>query len=109
MKPAKFRGSSLEDLRRFPQAAMRDAGYQLDRVQQGLMPTDWKPMPSVGRGVTELRVRDGPSTFRVVYIARMADAIYVLHCFQKKAQQTPHKDIAVATQRHKELLEDLKE
>lgn len=99
MKPVEFCGSALDDLRSFPQTAMREAGYQLDRVQQGLSPDDAKPMPSVGAGVSELRIWDEAGTFRVMYIAKLADAVYVLHCFQKKTQQTAKRDIDLAKQR----------
>jgi phage-related protein len=69
-KPVEFRGTALEDLRAFPQAARREAGYQLDRVQQGREPDDWKPMNSVGRGVREIRIRDAAGAFRVLYVAK---------------------------------------
>lgn len=107
MKPIDFRGSSLSDLRSFSLLAMREVGYQLDRVQHGLMPSDSKPMPSVGKGVTEIRVWDEAGTFRVLYVARFEDAVYVLHCFQKKTQQTARKDIELAAKRYKELLQEL--
>ena len=75
----------MDDLRSFPLSAMRETGYQLDRVQNGLSPDDAKAMPSIGAGVVELRVWDEAGTFRVVYVAKLPDAIYVLHCFQKKS------------------------
>ena len=97
-----FVGSALEDLRAFPVAPRRDAGYQLDRVQFGLEPSDWKPMPSVGRGVREIRIhRKGQ--YRVIYVARFDDAVYVLHAFHKKAQKTRKQDIEVAIQRLKQF------
>nr|WP_306454262.1 type II toxin-antitoxin system RelE/ParE family toxin [Rhodococcus sp. ACS1] len=68
-------GSALEDLRGFPAAVRRRCGYQLDRVQQGLAPTDWKPMVSVGSGVQEIRVRDRSGAFRVIYVAKFADRV----------------------------------
>lgn len=108
MKPIDFRGSSLSDLRSFSLMAMREAGYQLDRVQHGLTPSDAKPMPTIGKGVTEIRIWDEAGTFRVIYIARLEDAIYVLHCFQKKPQQTARKDIELASKRYKELLQELR-
>lgn len=86
---------------------MRDAGYQLDRVQNGLPPDDAKAMPSVGAGVLELRVWDGAGTFRVMYVAKLADAIYVLHCFQKKTQQTAQRDIELTQKRLKNLMKEL--
>lgn len=107
MKPIDFRGASLDDLRAFPQTALREAGYQLDRVQRGLLPDDAKPMSSIGKGVMEVRIWDEAGTFRVVYVAKFADAVYVLHCFQKKTQQTARKDIDLATKRFKDLLKEL--
>jgi len=88
VKLLKFRGSALSDLRAFPNSARREAGYQLDKVQNEQTPTDWKPMTTVGKGVLEIRIRDEAGAFRVIYIAKFADAIYVLHCFQKKTQKT---------------------
>jgi phage-related protein len=107
MKPIEFRGSSLDDLRGFPHPVMREAGYQLDRVQHGLAPSDAKAMASIGPGVTELRIWDEAGTFRVIYVAKLADAVYVLHCFQKKTQQTAKRDIDLAKQRLKELMKEL--
>ena len=103
MKGLLFRGSSLDDLRKFPELAVREAGYQLDKVQNGNEPTDWKPMPSIGEGVKEIRIRDEAGAFRVVYLAKLADAVYVLHCFQKKTQETSAKDIKLARKRFKDL------
>ena len=107
MKPSEFRGTALDDLRSFPPSAMREAGYQLDRVQHGLPPDDFKPMPSIGQGVTELRIWDEAGTFRVVYLAKLADAVYVLHCFQKKTQQTAKRDIDLAQKRLKDLMKEI--
>ena len=79
MKPVEFLGNSLDSLRGFPKQARRQAGFQLDRVQRGLEPFDWKPMPSVGSGVREIRVRDEAGAYRVLYVAKFEDAVYVLH------------------------------
>ena len=87
-KPVEFRGSSLEDLRAFLLTARRDAGHQLDQVQNGREPDDWKPMNTVGRGAKEIRIRDEAGAFRVLLVAKFADAVYVLHCFQKKTGKT---------------------
>jgi phage-related protein len=106
-KPVEFRGSALDELRAFPQAARREAGYQLDRVQHGREPDDWKPMNTVGRGVREIRIRDAVGAFRVLYVAKFDDAVYVLHCFQKKTQKTSKADLNVAAQRHRDLLKEL--
>lgn len=99
IKPIEFVGDSLRSLREFPDDAKRDAGYQLDRVQHGLQPDDFKPMPTIGKGVEEIRVRDETGAYRVIYTARLADAIYVLHAFQKKTQATSKRDIDLAKQR----------
>lgn len=106
-KPVEFRGSSLDDLRAFPLAARREAGHQLDQVQGGLEPDDWKPMSSVGKGVQEIRIRDAAGAFRVIYLAKFADAIYVLHCFQKKSEKTSKADLDLATKRYRDVLKEL--
>lgn len=106
MKELRFRGSSLDDLRKFPALAMRESGYQLDKVQNGNEPTDWKPMPSIGEGVKEIRIQDEAGAFRVIYLAKLADAVYVLHCFQKKTRQTSQKDIKLAQKRFKDLMKE---
>lgn len=96
--------TALQDLRAFPEGARRDAGYQIDRVQHGLEPTDWKPMPAVGPGVREIRVRDPAGAYRVIYLARLEAAVYVLHCFQKKTQRTSQTDLELATRRYRDLM-----
>lgn len=104
MKPIRFVGPSLDALREFPNDARREAGYQLDKVQHGMEPADWKPMVSVGEGVKEIRIRDETGAFRVVYVAKLVDAVFVLHCFQKKTQRTSQSDIELARKRYKELM-----
>jgi len=103
MKTLRFLGDSLKCLRQFPEDSRIDAGYQLDKVQRGEQPDDFKPMPSIGKGVEELRVWDDSGTYRVVYTARLADAVYVLHAFQKKTQVTSKRDIDLAKKRYIEL------
>ena len=103
MKPLRFLGNSLERLRQFPEDARHDVGYQLEQVQHGKQPTDFKSMSSVGKGVEELRVWDDSGTYRVVYIARFAEAVYVLHTFQKKTRATSERDIELARARYAEL------
>jgi phage-related protein len=103
MEPVVFLGDSLSDLRAFPERARRDAGFQLDRVQRGLDPEDWKPMQTIGPGVREIRVRDATGAFRVVYIATVADAVYVLHAFVKKTQRTSQRDLVLAQLRLRSL------
>ncbi|WP_455285998.1 type II toxin-antitoxin system RelE/ParE family toxin [Cupriavidus necator] len=106
LKPIEFRGSALDDLRDFPYGARCEAGHQLDQVQRGGEPDDWKPMTTVGQGVREIRIRDEGNAFRVIYVAKLADAIYVLHCFEKKTQQTSKADIDLAVTRYRELLQE---
>jgi phage-related protein len=99
MKPVVFLGDSLDSLRAFSEWARRDAGFQLDRVQRGLDPDDWKPMTTIGAGVREIRVRDTSGAYRVVYVVTFAEAIYVLHAFAKKTQRTSPRDLALAQSR----------
>ena len=80
------------------------AGHQLDQVEHGRDPDDWKPMPSVGPGVRDIRIRDAAGAFRVIYVARFASTIYVLHCFQKKTQATRKGDVDLARNRYRDLL-----
>src|SRR5688572_6901925 len=103
MKQVKFLGDALEGLRAFPEQARRESGFQLERVQRGLEPNSWKPMSSVGPGVREIRVRDQGGAFRVIYVASFAEAIFVLHAFQKKTPRTSKRDIELARVRFKQL------
>jgi phage-related protein len=107
-KGVEFLGTALADLRAFPTPVRREAGYQLDRVQQGLAPDDWKAIPSVGPGVREIRVREAAGAFRVIYLATVGDLLYVLHCFQKKSQKTSRPDLDLARRRYKELMKELR-
>jgi len=91
----------------FPQLARQRAGRQLARVQDGLEPEDWKPMPSIGIGVSEIRVREGRA-FRLIYVAKFSEAIYVLHAFEKKARKTPKSDIDLARTRFRTLVNERK-
>lgn len=106
IKPVEFRGGALDELRAFPQGARRAAGYQIDRVQRGYEPDDWKPMMGVGKGVKEIRLRDEAGAFRVIYVAKLKDAVFVLHCFQKKSEKTGRIDIELARIRYKELMRE---
>lgn len=103
MKDLYFAGTSLDDLKAFPVDAKREAGFQLDRVQHDLEPLDWKPMKTVGAGVREIRIRCADGAYRVIYTAKVGNAVYVLHAFQKKTQRTPHRDIELAKRRLKEI------
>ncbi|HXO68367.1 MAG TPA: type II toxin-antitoxin system RelE/ParE family toxin [Bradyrhizobium sp.] len=102
-----MRGSTLDDLRAFPEAARREAGYQLDQVQHGSDPDHWKPMDTIGRGVREIRIRDAAGAFRALYVAKFDDALYVLHCFQKKTQKTSKADLNLAAQRYRDLVKEI--
>ncbi len=102
VKALKFVGSSLDDLRDFPDEARRAAGFELRAVQNGLDPSDWKPMHSVGAGVRGIRIHV-LGEWRVVYIAKLAEAVYVLHAFQKKSRKTSKHDIELARKRLKEI------
>lgn len=99
MKPIEFAGDSLARLRDFPTGARRTAGYQLDRVQRGMEPDDWKPMKAIGPGIRELRIRDRAGAFRVIYVATLRDRVVVLHAFKKKTQRTSKQDIDLACQK----------
>ena len=107
MKSIEWLGSSRQDLAGFPVDARRDACAQLFLIQTGLDPRDWKPMSTVGAGVKEIRVQAG-GQWRVLYVAKFADAVYVLHAFGKKTQRTAKADIDVATKRYNQLLATLK-
>jgi phage-related protein len=97
----------LDDLRAFPSSARREAGFQLDKVQNGIDPNDWKPMTSIGQGVREIRIRDKDGAFRVIYVAKFEAAVYVLHCFQKKTQATPQAELELAGNRYRDLVREL--
>ena len=104
MKPIEFCGDSREVLKHFPDIPRNRMGEQLRIVQEGGDPVDWKPMPSVGKGVREIRVRDVTGAYRVIYFAKLADRILVLHAFIKKTQTTPKRDIDLAGKRLKDFL-----
>ena len=102
-KPVIWLGTSRRDLRGFPADARQVAGFQLWRVQRGLEPNDWKPLPTVGLGVREIRVRTGLE-HRVVYLVKFEEAVYVLHAFEKRSQRTPKRELEQARQRLRLLL-----
>jgi len=103
MRSVTFHGDSLDRLRDFPEEARREAGHELHQVQQGRDPMHWRPMPTVGAGVREIRIRDGGGAYRVIYIASLADAIHVLHAFEKKSQKTAQRDLDLAAKRLRQL------
>jgi phage-related protein len=104
MKGIEFLGTSLKTVREFPALAKKEAGYQLDRVQRGLDPTDWKPMKSVGQGVREIRIQH-EGQYRVIYVASFEKRVYVLHAFKKKTRKTGKQDIDTAKRMLKEVVE----
>jgi phage-related protein len=106
LKKVVFRGDSLTALKQFPISARKVAGRQLELVQMGREPADWKPMTTIGPGVREIRLRDDSGIYRVIYVTKFADRIFVLHCFQKKTQKTTRADIDLASRRYKELLKE---
>ena len=108
LKPVTFHGDSLDRLRDFPADMRQQAGQELYRVQIGRDPSDWKPMPSVGAGVREIRLRDVRGAFRVVYVATFADAVHVLHAFPKKSQKTAQRDLDLAAARLRDLKRELR-
>ncbi len=102
MKKLRFIGSSLDDLKNFPAEARREAGFELDSVQRGAMPMDFKPLLAVGSGVYEIRIH-ALGEWRVIYVAKFDDAVYVLHAFHKKTQKTRREDIELAARRYRQL------
>ena len=98
-----FEGNSLKDLKGFSADAKTDAGHELDRVQQGLDPSDFKAIPRVGKGAMELRIWDEEGTYRVLYVAKLKDAVHVLHCFKKTTQEISDADIEIAKKRYKAI------
>jgi phage-related protein len=96
MKPVIWMGGSKEGLKAFPEDARREVGYQLEHVQEGVDPDDWKPMSIVGTGVREIRVRESSGAFRCIYLATRPEGVYILHCFQKKTQKTSRQDLDLA-------------
>ncbi|RTZ78910.1 MAG: type II toxin-antitoxin system RelE/ParE family toxin [Gammaproteobacteria bacterium] len=102
MKKIEFHGRTLDVIREFPETARREAGHQLDRVQRGFDPTDWKPMSSIGKGIREIRIQV-EGQYRVIYVTKFEDAIHVLHAFQKKTQKTRKQDIDAARDALKQI------
>ena len=111
LKPVRFVDRALDELRDFPEEPRTAAGHQLMRVQNGDPPDDFKYLTTVGAGVAEIRIRDDSETYRVIYVAKFAEAVYVLHAFHKKAKKgirTPKKHSDLAKARYKKLIQDRK-
>ena len=107
-KEIRWVGSSFEDLKAFPDEPRRQAGFQLRKVQVGLEPSDWKPFDEVGPGTREIRIKDTDGAFRILYVAKFEEAIYVLHCFQKKTQATSKQDKSIAEARYRAVIQTRK-
>lgn len=105
MKSITWCGDSLQRIREFPDEARQETGHQLRRVQSGREPDDWKPMTSVGAGVHEIRIHND-GEFRVLYVAKFAEAVYVLHAFQKKTRKTSQKDIDLSSNRYRAIVDE---
>jgi len=105
IKPVEWLGDSRELVRAFPSDARREVGFELSEVQQGKQPSDWKPMPSVGLGVNEIRVRAG-NAYRLIYVARFSEAVYVLHAFEKKSRKTSKPDLELARKRFRTMVQE---
>lgn len=108
-RKARFCGNSLSDLRGFPEGPRKTAGHQLNEVQCGRNPTDWRSFREIGPGVREIRIQEPEGAFRVIYVAKFEEAVYVLHCFQKKDQKTPKPDIELAKKRYQEVVQERKQ
>jgi phage-related protein len=96
-----WEGDSREVLKGFPEGVRQNFGFELWQLQLGERPSDYRPLPSIGAGVYELRDQDERAWYRVVYLSRINDVIYVLHCFEKKSREMPRKDFEKAKQRLK--------
>ncbi|MFM2303459.1 MAG: hypothetical protein RLZZ135_868 [Cyanobacteriota bacterium] len=103
-KPINWIGSSRDDVSSFPEDARRKAGFQLRAVQRGEDPVDFKPMSTIGKGVQEIRIRT-EDAYRIFYVARFEEAVYVLHIFQKKTQKTSKQDLKTGQQRYQQMME----
>lgn len=107
-KEIRWVGSSYEDILKFPAEPRKESGFQLGKVQAGLEPDDWKPFNEIGAGTKEIRVRDATGIYRVMYVAKFEEAIYVLHCFQKKTEATTKHDKEVAEARYRAIARERK-
>jgi phage-related protein len=105
-KEIRWVGSSFGDLLAFPDEARRKAGFQLGKVQAGLEPDDWKPFAAVGSGTREIRINEANGIYRVMYVTKFVEAIYVLHCFQKQSQVTSRHDRAIAEARYRAVFNE---
>ena len=108
-KEIRWMGTAYQDILEFPAEPRKEAGFQLGKVQAGLDPDNWKPFDEVGSGTKEIRIRENTGIYRVMYVAKFEEAIYVLHCFQKKSKsgiKTSGQDIELIKRRLKVAEED---
>ncbi|GBF80651.1 type II toxin-antitoxin system RelE/ParE family toxin [Aphanothece sacrum] len=103
-KPIYWIGTSRNDISNFSEEARRKAGFQLRVIQKGDKANDFKPIPIIGKGTEEIRIWTG-ETYRIFYVARFEEGIYVLHAFRKKTQRTSKKDIELGQQRYQQMIQ----
>ena len=103
-KEIRWVGTAYDDLLAFPDDARRHAGFQLGKVQVGLDPDDWKPFDELGGGTREIRIREADGVYRVLYVAKLDETVYVLHCFQKKTSATSKHDKNIAETRYRAVI-----
>jgi len=104
MKDIIWLGDAHKVVKGYPINVRREIGFNLDKIQRGLEPDDWKPMVGIGNGVKEIRIHE-ENEYRVLYVAKFEEAIYALHCFIKKTEQTAKRDLDLARKRFAEILE----
>ncbi len=107
-KEIRWVGSAYDDLLTFPVEVRRQAGFQLGKIQAGLEPEGWKSFGEVGAGTREIRIREADGAFRVMYVAKFEEAVYVLHCFQKKTRATSQQDKRIAETRYRAIVSERK-
>ena len=103
-KEIRWMGTAYQDILEFPSEPRKEAGFQLGKVQAGLEPDNWKPFDEVGAGTREIRIREASGIYRVMYVAKFEEAVYVLHCFQKKTQATSKQDKDIAAARYRAVI-----
>lgn len=103
-KEIRWMGTAYQDILEFPSEPRKEAGFQLGKVQAGLEPENWKPFDEIGSGTKEIRIRESSGIYRVLYVAKFEEAVYVLHCFQKKTEATTKHDKAIAETRYRAIL-----
>ena len=108
MKRIRWLGDTLNVVRALPAEVRNRIGTELRYVQQGDMPSDWKPMVTVEAGVQEIRIKVG-NQYRVFYVVKFAESVYVLHVFYKKTRRTARQDLELGAKRYRDLLAERRE